>query len=88
MRSVTRSAGPVKQKALEPDTPTCCSCLCTFLLVILTMLQLSTLISLEYDMTVFCNFNDTDGACSTYTRKFEVYVKHEGGNFHGRTVSG
>lgn len=52
------------------------------------MLELSTLISLECDMTVFCNFNDTGGACITHARKFEVHVKHEGGNFHRRAVSG
>ena len=51
------------------------------------MLELLTLIGLEYHMTVFCNFNGTDGACSTHTRKFEVHEKHEGGNFHGRAVS-
>lgn len=77
-----------KYTALEPDTPTCCSFLCIFLLSILTMLKLSTLFSLEYDMTVFCNFNDIGGACSTHTRKVEVYVKHEGRNFNGRPVSG
>jgi hypothetical protein len=52
------------------------------------MLELSTLFSFEYNMMVFCNFNDIGGACSTHTRKVEVYVEHKGRNFNGRPVSG